>query len=154
MTMDAQLRKICLCIAAIGAAVALISVLIPSVRLMLSPTTIIVSGTAVFLFIRMLASGTYRDGINAANVEMQGNDPWPGRPKKFGDPDWGLFGVKTGSPALLWLRAILVIGILPIALLQNWIGIDVVWPWVASAFVAMELSLMHVALSQSLGAGE
>lgn len=33
-------------------------------------------------------------------------------------------------------------------LLQSWIGMDVVRLWFAGGFVAMELSLMHLALSQ------
>lgn len=33
-------------------------------------------------------------------------------------------------------------------LLQNWIGMDVVRLWFAGGFVAMELSIMHLALSK------
>lgn len=146
--MDAQLRATCFWIATFAGIGSLASVLFAPIRVVLLPGTIFVGATAVLLFLRMLFSRTYRRGVDAANREMQGNDPWPGRPKKFRDPDWGLFGSRTGSPALLWLRAVLVLGILPLALLQNWIGMEVVWLWFAGAFVAMELSIMHIALSQ------
>ncbi len=146
--MDAQLRAVCFWIAAFAGLASVASILFAPVRFILLPGTIFVAATAVLLFVRMLFSRTYRRGVDAANREMQGNDPWPGRPKKFRDPDWGLFGSRTGGPALLWLRAVLVLGVLPMGLLQNWIGMEVVWLWSAGAFVAMELSLMHLALSQ------
>ena len=146
--MDARLRAVCLWIAAFAGVFSLGSIPFPSMRLILFPVTMLVGGTAVFLFVKILCSRTYRRGINAANREMQGSDPWPGRGKRFSDPDWGLFGSRAGSPALLWLRAILVVGILPMGLLQNRIGMDVVCLWFAGGFVAMELSLMHLALSQ------
>ena len=63
------------------------------------------------------------------------------------DPDWGLFGRRVGPPALLWLRAVLVLGIVPLAFLKPWIGADVVLLWFAGGFVATELSLMHLAQS-------
>ena len=146
--MDAQLRAVCFWIAAFAGLASGASILFAPVRVILLPGTIFVSATAILLFLRILFSRTYRRGVDAANREMQGEDPWPGRPKKFRDPVWGLFGSRTGSPALLWLRAVLVLGVLPMGLLQNWIGMDVVWLWFAGAFVAMELSLMHLALSQ------
>ncbi|WP_294305904.1 hypothetical protein [uncultured Sphingomonas sp.] len=146
--MDAQLRAVCFWIAAFAGLASVTSILFPPARLILLPGTIFVGATAVLLFVRMLFSRTYRRGVDAANREMQGNDPWPGRPKKFRDPDWGLFGSRTGGPALLWLRAVLFLGILPMGLLQSWIGMEVVRLWFASTFVAIELSLMHAALSQ------
>ena len=146
--MDARLRAVCLWIVAFAGVISLVSIPFSPMRLILFPATIFVGGTAVFLFVKMLGSRAFRRGIDAANREMQGSDPWPGRAKRFSDPDWGLFGSRAGSPALLWVRAILVLGILPMGLLQNWIGMDVVWLWFAGAFVAMELSLMHLALSK------
>ena len=147
--MDARLRAVCLWIAAFAGVIALVSIPFYPMRLILFPATIFVGGTAVCLFVKILCSRTYRRGVDAANREMQGDDPWPGRAKRFNDPDWGLFGSRAGSPALLWVRAILVLGILPMGLLQNWIGMDVVRLWFAGGFVAMELSIMHVALSQT-----
>lgn len=149
MMMDAWLRAASFWIAALAGAVAFASILLPPVRLVLFPATILVGGTVALLFLRMLFSGTYRRGIDDANREMQGSDPWPGRPKKLRDPDWGLFGSRAGSPALRCLRAVLVVGTLPLALLQNRIGGDVLALWFAGTFVAIQLSLMHAALSQS-----
>jgi len=146
--MDARLRAVCLWIAAFAGVVSLVSIPLSPMRFILYPATIFVGGAAVFLFLKMLCSRAYRRGVDAANREMQGSDPWPGRAKRFNDPEWGLFGSRTGSPALLWVRAILVLGILPMGLLQNWIGMDVVRLWFAGGFVAMELSIMHLALSQ------
>jgi fatty acid desaturase len=145
---DGQLRAVCFWIAAYAGLASVAGILFAPLRLILLPSTIFVSATAVLLFLRMLFSRTYRRGVDAANREMQGNDPWPGRPKKVLDPNWGFFGSRGGSPALLWLRTVLVIGVLPMMLLQYWTGIEVVWLWLAGAFVAMELSVMHLALSQ------
>ena len=144
--MDAKLRTACFWIAASAGVAALASILFAPVRVILLPGTIFVGATAVFLFLRMLFSRTYRRGVDAINREMQGDDPWPGKPKRFRDPDWGLFGSRTGPPALLRLRAMLYLGLFPIALLQNVIGVEVLWLWFAGTFVAMELSMMHAAL--------
>ncbi len=146
--MDVRLRAVCLWIAAFAGVISLASIAFSPIRSILFPATIVVGGTAVFLFVKMLCSRAYRRGFDAAIREMQGSDPWPGRAKRFNDPDWGLFGSRVGSPALLWVRAILVLGILPMGLLQNWIGMDAVLLWFAGGFVAAELSIMHLALSQ------
>ena len=147
--MDTQLRLVCSWIAAFAGVVALVSISFAPVRIILFPTTIFVAGTAAVLFLRILFSRAYRQGIDAVNREMRGSDTWLGRPIKLRDPDWGLFGRRAGTPALLWLRAILVLGILPLGLLQNAIGAGVVQLWFFGAFVAMELSIMHAALSES-----
>ncbi len=148
--MDAGLRQVCFWIAAFAGAVALGGILFAPMRPIIYPTTILVGGAAALLFIRMLFSRIYRRGVNALNREMLGADPlWSAKPKTFGDPEWGLFGSRAGSPSLLWLRAILCVGIIPTALLQHWIGLDVVTLWFAGAFVAVELSIMHAALAQA-----
>jgi len=146
--MDIELREISFWIAVFAAIVAFAGILSASVQPILLPVAIFVAGTAVLLFLRMLFSRTYRHGIYAVNREMQGDDPWPGRRKKLSDPEWGVFGSRTGPPALQWLRAILVFGVVPVGLFQKLIGTDVVALWAAGAFVAIELTLMHVALSQ------
>jgi hypothetical protein len=146
--MDFELRRSCFWIAAFAGVAALGSVLFAPMRFVIGPATIFVAATAALLFVRVLLSRTYRRGVDAVNREMQGDAPqWLAKPTKFSDPEWGLFGSRAGSPALLWLRAILVMGILPMGLLQNWIGLDVVMLWFWGAFVAMELSIMHAALT-------
>ena len=146
--MDIELREISFWVATLAAIIAVAGIFSASAQAVLFPVTIIVGGTAVLLFLRMLFSRTYRHGIDAVSREMRGEDPWPGRRMKLSGPEWGMFGSRTGSPSLQWLRAILVFGILPVVLFQKLIGTDVVWLWAAGAFVAIELSLMHVALSQ------
>ena len=141
--MDTQLRTVCFGIAASAGAVSLASILFSPVRLILFPATIIVGATAALLFLRMRFGRAYWQGIHALNREM-GDDE-----KTFADPEWGLFGRRAGSPALLWLRAVLFVGIFPAVLLQHWIGVDVVMLWFWGGFVAIELSLMHAALSRS-----
>ncbi len=145
---DEQLIAVCFWIAAYAALASVASILLPSLRFILLPSTVFVGATAVLLFLRMLFSRTYRRGVDAANREMQGNDPWPGRPKKFLDPEWGIFGSRGGPPALLRLRAVFFFGSYPIAVLQTWAGIEVVWLWFAGFFVAMALTVMYLALSQ------
>ena len=78
--------------------------------------------------------------------EMSADEPWPGKSKKFLDPDWGLFGKRVGSPALLWIRAVLVLGIIPIFTVESFIPVGAIGLWMAGSFVAMELSLLHAAL--------
>jgi hypothetical protein len=146
--MDIELREISFWIAVFAAIIAFAGILSASMQPILLPVAIFVAGTAVLLLLRMVFSQTYRRGIDALNREMRGDDPWPGRRKKLSDPEWGAFGSRTGSPALQWLRAILVFGVVPIALFQKLIGTDVVALWASGAFVVMELTLMHVALSQ------
>jgi hypothetical protein len=145
---DSELRRVCFWIAAFAGVAALGSLLFAPMHLIIGPATLFVGGTAALLFVRILFSRTYRQGVDAVNREMQGDAAqWLAKPKKFGDPVWGLFGSRAGEPALLWLRAILVLGILPTVLMQHWIGWDVVMLWFWGAFVAMELSIMHSALT-------
>ena len=147
--MDIELREIGFWVALFAAILSFVGIFSASAQAILLPASIFVGGTAVLLFLRILLSHTYRRGIDALNREMRGNAAWPGgRRKNLSDPEWGVFGSRTGSPALLWLRAILVFGILPVGLFQTVIGMEVVAFWTAGAFVAVELSLMHAALSQ------
>lgn len=145
--MDARLRQVCFWIAAGAGALSLAGIPFASVRPALLPATVLVGAAAALLFLRMLFSRAYRHGIDAANREMRGDDPWPGRPKRFLDPEWGAFGRRTGPPALQWLRAALFFGIVPVMMLRNGLGTDVFPLWFGSLIVAMELSLMHIALS-------
>ncbi|WP_443750050.1 hypothetical protein [Asticcacaulis solisilvae] len=146
--MDAWLRAVCLWIAVFAGTVALACLFFPPVRLILVPATAFVAGTAVVLFLRILFSPACRRGINAINEDMQGSGSGRGRPIRFRDPDWGLFGRRAGTAALLGVRAVLFLGMMPLALLQHWVGMDVVKLWVAGTFVAMELSIIYAALSR------
>ena len=62
------------------------------------------------------------------------------------DPEWGLFGKNAGDAPLLWIRAVLIIGVIPMQIIQDLVGVAVGRLWFSAAFVAMELSLMYVAI--------
>ncbi|WP_157132614.1 hypothetical protein [Novosphingobium nitrogenifigens] len=143
---DEKIRNGGLWIAGGGGILAAGNIFIPPLHPSLFPATIFVAAVAALLFLRMLFSRFYRDGIDLINLDMRGGDPWPGKRKKFFDPDWGLFGIRTGSPKLLWVRAILFLGAMPLALTQAWVGIAIVQLWWASLFVVMILSLMYGAI--------
>ncbi len=146
---DRILRAVCFWIAVFAGLASVAGILVPPVRFILPPCMIFVGATAFLLFLRMLFSRTYRQGIDAVNREMQGNgSSWRGRRIKLLDPDWGLFGSRAGSPALLWLRAVLFLGAFVMQFLRNRVGDEVFLLWIAGTFVAMSLSMMHAALSQ------
>jgi hypothetical protein len=131
----------------IAAVIAVIGALAPSLgRWMIPHATIVTGLMAILLFVRILFSRTYRAGVDRANLEMKGDDPWPGKPKALSDPVWGLFGSRWGDVAHNWLRAVLIFGLLPVALFHAWLGTDVLHLWLVATFVAMELGLMHGAL--------
>ncbi|NYT42903.1 hypothetical protein HZY97_19170 [Sphingomonas sp. R-74633] len=146
--MDVQLRRVSFWVAVLAGTIALASLAITPLRGILIPATAIVAAIAALLFLRMLFSPTYRRGIETADTAMRANKASPRRAIGMRDPEWGLFGGRTGAPALIWLRAILFLGIFPAMLLQAWIG-EAIWLWVAGTFVAMELSLMHIALEHA-----
>lgn len=143
---DAKLRLACLWIAAFAAVVSVTCILFAPARVTLLPAAIFVGGIALLQFLRMLFSRPFREGIKAVADEMHGDEPWSGQPKNFLDADWGLFGKRAGSPLLLWVRAILVLGIIPILIIESFTSVEVIWLWMAGSFVVIELSLLHVAL--------
>ncbi|WP_296311411.1 hypothetical protein [Erythrobacter sp.] len=141
--MDRHLRAACFVIAASGGVFALASLAFAALRPAVVPVTWIVGGAGTVLFVRMLLSRTNGRGIETINREMQGDAPWPGRSIRFRDPEWGLFGRRCGSPAVLWLRAVLLCGWPPLVLLAGMIGEEVGFLWSACLFVAIELTIMH-----------
>lgn len=143
---DRKLRVFSLWTAGLAGSLAFFGFIFQQVRPLLMPSTLFVGGLATLLFLRMLFSRFYRRGVGLANLAMQGDDPWPGKPKKFSDPEWGLFGKRTGTSPLLWIRALLVVGVLPAYLLEHWTGVPAGWLWFSAAFVVIELSIMHVAI--------
>lgn len=148
--MDRPLRAACFVFAAAGGVLALASLAFPGLGPALVPATWVVGGAAVLLFLRMLLSRAFGRSVDAINAAMERDYTAQGRRMRFLDPEWGLFGWRTGSPALLALRAVLFLGMVPIALLTEVIGREVVHLWSASLFVAMELSIMHaVATAQA-----
>ena len=142
---DKALRDFSICISSLAGALALVGCVFQQTEPLLLPSTIFVAGLAAFLALRILFSPCYREGIHLANLTMQGSSASPTWPKKLSDPEWGLFGQRVGTKPLLWIRAILVLGLLPATLLHNWIGVQILWLWFSAALVALELSLIHVA---------
>lgn len=147
--MDRPLRAACFVIAAAGGALAIGSLAFPALGPALVPATWVVWSAAGLLFLRLLLSRTFGRSIDAINAAMERDYTAQGRRMRFLDPDWGLFGWRTGSPALLALRAVLFVGMVPIALLMEVIGMEVAHLWSASLFVAMELSLMHAVATEA-----
>lgn len=150
---DYKLRLFSLWVAGFAGLLAIAGFAFPQVRPLINPGTLFVSGLAALLFIRMLFSRFYRRGFDRVNLAMQGEDPWPGKPKKFSDPEWGLFGERFGTLPLLWVRAILVLGMLPAYIVQHWTGIQAGWPWIAGTFLIMELSIMHAIIDEQKRSG-
>lgn len=143
---DQKLRVVSLSIAVFAAGLSLASFVSRSLIPFVLPTTYLVSGLALVLFLRILFSRDYRRGIDAVNVAMHGADTRPGKAKTFSDPEWGLFGKRAGTPLLLWIRAILLLGVPPTYVVQHWTGVEAGLLWFASAFVVMELSIMHAVI--------
>ncbi len=139
---DGGLRSLGLVIAVLAGCVAVAAVFAPPVHQILFPATLFVAAMAVLLFLRMLFSRTYREGVKAVNRQMGDGQPM----KRFGDPHWGVFGRRVGEPVLLWVRLVLVLGIPPLGLLMNVIGKDVLLLWFAGSCVIMEVSIMYAAL--------
>ena len=144
--MDTNIRLACLWIAVFAITASVTGILFAPARVILVPATIFVGGTALLQFLRMLFSRSFRQGMKEVADEMGGDVLWLGKSKKLFDPDWGLFGKRVGSPALLWIRAVLVLGIIPIFTVESFISVGTIGLWMAGAFVAMELSLLHAAL--------
>jgi hypothetical protein len=142
--MDAALRRISLWIAALAGVIALASIASPPLRTVLFPATIVTAGSALLLFLRMLGSRAFRRASSAMESEMKADERARGA-IRLRDRDWGLFGSRAGTPALLRVRAVLFVGLLPLMLAHEWTGDAVVVLWFCGAFVAIELSILHAA---------
>lgn len=143
---DRALRSFSLWTAALAGGVALIGFVAPQIEPLIVSSTLFLAALAALLFFRVLFSRFYREGVDFVNRAMQGDEAWPGGPVDSKDPEWGLFGQRTGNLPLLWVRAILVLGILPAYVLQHVIGGQSGWLWFLAAFIVMELSIMHAAI--------
>lgn len=141
--LDAKLRAWSLWIVAgagfLSLAGAFDSALVPT----LFPATVFVASIAVMLFVRIALSASYRQGLDRVNREMRETNPFPGKMRKFLDREWGLFGTRVGDFYLLRVRAVLVLGIMPLAMAEAWVGKAVVHLWWAAMFVSIELSIMY-----------
>jgi len=146
MMQDQNIRTSSLWIAGSAGALAAADLVFPALHPSLLPATAAVAFVASLLFMRVLFSRFYRQGIDQANRDMRGDAPWPGKPIKFSDPVWGLFGVRTGDRNLCRVRAVLLLGGMPLVIAQHWVGMAVVELWWAGMFVALILSVMFTAI--------
>lgn len=150
---DYKLRLFSLWVAGFAGLFSVAGFSVPQVRPLIIPGTLFVSGLVALLFIRMLFSRYYRRGTDLVNLAMRGEDPWPGKPKKLSDPEWGLFGDRCGTLPLLWVRAVLMLGMLPAYFVQHWTGVQAGWLWIAATFLILELSMMHAIIEEQERSG-
>jgi hypothetical protein len=136
-------------VAALGAALVPLSVFIRSLRVALVyPMTLVAAAVTTALFLRMLFDARCRRGINAANAELRGDRPWPNMHRvKFSDPEWGLFGTRSGNRSLQVLRALLLFEFIVALVLTGRDRTDLLLLAAASFAVTMMLSIIHVGLN-------
>lgn len=116
---------------------------------LVQPMTFVSLGVLLALFFRMLFDAQCRRGIDAANIELRGGAPWPGkiRPFMFFDPQWGLFGSRMGGRFLQLIRAILFGEFLIALVFSHKVRPDLL-VLTASAFgVTVMLTIIHVGLN-------
>ena len=138
-----------LVVAAVGAALVAISLFVEPLRAALVyPMTLVAAAVTIALFLRMLLDPRCRRGINAANAELRGGRPWPSvRRVKFSDPEWGLFGSRSGNRPLQVLRAVLFFEFIVALVLTGRDRTDLLLLAAASFAVTMMLSIIHIGLN-------
>ena len=136
-------------VAASGAFVVVISPFSERIRSdFVFPLTLVAAATTIFLFLRILFDAQCRRGIDAANAEIRGDRQWPSAsPIKMSDPEWGLFGARTGTRALRVLRAVLLFEFVVALILSTRDGFDLLLLAGASFAVAVALSLTYIGLN-------
>ncbi|WP_409604707.1 hypothetical protein [Brevundimonas sp.] len=120
----------------------------PARSLLAPPTTLVAAGAATVLFARLLFDPRCHRGIDAANREVMGGIGFP-RWMPIFDPQWGLFGSRGGSPLLLTIRAVLIVEVVAAMVLTGRGVPDLHYLALASSFVAMLLSILHVGLARN-----
>jgi len=109
--------------------------------------TLLASGTGIVLFFRLLFDPRCRRGIDAANREMMGGNGFKFRLIPIFDARWGTFGTRVGSPLLLAVRAVLFVELAAAMVLTGRGVPDLLFLAMASFFVVMLLSLIHVGVA-------
>jgi hypothetical protein len=139
-----------LVVSALGATIVVLSVFLVSVRAAaVRPMTFVAVAVVVALFFRMLFDPRCRRGIDAANIELRGGAPWPGkvRPFMYFDPQWGLFGTRTGDRSLQVIRLILFIEFVTALVLSGDHETDLLLLSMFSFAATMLLTIIHVGLN-------
>lgn len=121
----------------------------PTVGFLVRPLTYICTAAILVLFLRMLLDPRCRSGIEAANREMHGDQPFRVKWPRLNDPQWGLFGSRAGDKSLLFIRAVLLCE-LGAAMLFGRVRPDLTLLAAASFGVAVMLSLLHLGLKPSV----
>ncbi|MBN9142738.1 MULTISPECIES: hypothetical protein [unclassified Novosphingobium] len=114
------------------------------------PLTFVAATPAVCLFLRILFSRTYRDKIDAINIEMRDGQPaFSFRSRKpLLDPEWGMFGTRTGSRPAQVLRAVLFVEA-GVTMLLSQGRAELVGLVMAGLFAAMLVTMLQMASGEA-----
>jgi len=137
-----------LVVAVVGGVTVAVGAIFPPVGFVVGPVTYVCAAATLVLFLRMLFDPRCHRGIEAANKEMHGDQPFQSDWPRLNDPQWGLFGSSAGNKSLLFVRAALFCE-LGVAMLFSGVRPDLTLLAAASSGVAIMLSLLHVGLKRS-----
>jgi hypothetical protein len=107
----------------------------------------VAAAVAALLFLCMLFDPRRHRAIHQANVDMRRGQSLGNFPKvRLLDPEWGLFGTRAGTPALLAIRAVLLLELILALLLSGKYGPsrDVALLAFAAVFITVELGLVRL----------
>lgn len=137
-----------LVVAVVGGATVVFAAFYPPAGFFVRPVTYTCAAATLVLFLRMLFDPRCHRGIEAANQEIHGGQPFRAKWLGLNDPQWGVFGSRVGGKALLWVRAVLFCEF-GVAMLFGRAQPDLTLLAAASLGAAMMLSLLHVGLKSS-----
>jgi hypothetical protein len=136
-------------VAATGAAIVPSSLISDGVRqLLVAPVTLIAVAITAVLFLRMVFDAKIRSGIDAANLELRGDKPWPGNflPKPL-NREWGLFGTRMGDRPLQLIRVVCFGEFLLALVVSRHDRPDLLFLAAASFSLTIMLTIIHVGLN-------
>ena len=137
-----------LLVASVAGAILAISASFELARAVLvRPATIVTAGVAFVLFLRMLFDPQCHRGIDAANKEIQGDQPFRFRWIRPLDPQWGLFGSRTGMRSLQAVRAVILFEFITTLFLAGKNETDLLLLAVSAFAVVIMLSVIHAGLN-------
>lgn len=119
----------------------------PLQRMLARPLTWVAAVVLAVLFLRMLFDPRCHRGIRAANHELQGDQPFRVRGPKLTDPEWGLFGARSGPRPLQVIRAVLGAEFIAALILTGRGRPDILLLAFAGFGIAIMLSIIHVGLN-------
>ena len=130
-------------IAAVGAMVVPVAAFSSVVRrAIVGPLTLVEVAVVILLFLRMLFDVRVRRGIDATNLELQGGQLFRFRRRRVFDPEWGLFGSRTGDLPLQIVRAVLFAEFIATVALAGVLGVDTMYLATSGFAVATALTLL------------